>query len=170
MPLDFDFYRHHVYPYGLKEDLIVSLELNSSEKVILCTGYTSATFILSDILLEYDTIFDELYATSIGEMYTGTMSIPYTKVTSIHYQALYKKGTTWNIDVNNFSVRSLQGLLFLFLDKRDHCANKNEECCNPSTKKILVTISGMPHQFFAAGLLEYLPRAEEIFLQKTFSF
>ena len=74
-----------MYPYRLKEDLIVRLELNfSSEKVVLRTGDTSATYKLSDILLEYDPIFDETYATSIGEMYTGTTSIPYTKVT-IHY-------------------------------------------------------------------------------------
>ena len=54
--------------------------------------------------------------------------------------------------MNNLSVRSLQGLLLLFLDKRDDFANKNEEFYNPSIKKILVTINGMPHQLFAAGL------------------
>ena len=43
IPLDYDFFKHPVYPYGLKEDLIVRLELNSSEKVLLCTGDTSAT-------------------------------------------------------------------------------------------------------------------------------
>ena len=43
IPLDFDFFKHPVYPYGLKEDLIVRLGLNSSEKVILCTGDTVAT-------------------------------------------------------------------------------------------------------------------------------
>ena len=43
IPLDFDLFKHPVYPYGLKEDLIVRLELNSSEKVILCIGDTSAT-------------------------------------------------------------------------------------------------------------------------------
>ena len=107
--LDFDFFKH---PYGLKEDLIVRLELNFSEKVILCTGDTSATYKLSDISLEYDAIFDKPCDTSIGEMYTGTTSIPYTKVTSIHYQTLSKKDTTWKIDVNNLSVRSLQGLRF----------------------------------------------------------
>ena len=152
IPLDFDFFKHPVYPYGLKEDLIVRLELNSSEKVILCTGDTSATYKLSDIPLEYDAIFDEPYATTIGEMYTGTTSISYTNVTSIHYQTLSKKDTTWKIDVNNLSVRSLQGLLLLFLDKRDDFANKNEEFYNPSIKKILTTINGMPHQHFAAGL------------------
>ena len=105
--LDFDFFKHPVYPYRLKEDLIVRLELNSSEKVILCTGDTSATYKLSDISLEYDAIFDQLYATSISEMYTGRTSIPYTKVTSIHYQTLSKKDSTWKIDVNNLSFRSL---------------------------------------------------------------
>ena len=60
------------------------------------------------------------------------MSIPYTKVTSIHYQALSKKGIVWKINVNNLFVRSLRGLLLLFLDKHDDFANKNEEFYNPS--------------------------------------
>ena len=55
-------------------------------------------------------------------------------------------------DLNNLSVHSLQGLLLLFLDKRDDFANKNEEFYNPSIKKILTTINGMPHHLFAAGL------------------
>ena len=31
IPLNFDFFKHPVYAYGLKEDLIVKLELNSSK-------------------------------------------------------------------------------------------------------------------------------------------
>ena len=50
IPLHFDFFRHPVYPYGLKE-----------EKVILCTGDTNATYKLSDISLEFDAIFDKPY-------------------------------------------------------------------------------------------------------------
>ena len=42
--------------------------------------------------------------------------------------------------------------MLLFLDKRDDFVNKNEEFYNPSIKKILVTINGMPHQLFTAGL------------------
>ena len=56
------------------------------------------------------------------------------------------------IDVNNFSVRSLQGLVLLFLDKRNDFANKNKEFYNPSINKILMTINGMPHQLYAGGL------------------
>ena len=140
IPLNFDFFKHPVYPYGLNEDLIVRLELSSSEKVLLYTGDTNVTYKLSDISLEYDAIFDEPYATAIGEMYTGTTSIPYTKIISIHYQKLSKKDTTWKIDVNTLSVRSLQGLLLLFIDKREGFANKNEEFYNPTiqaSKKVL---------------------------------
>ena len=54
--------------------------------------------------------------------------------------------------MNNLSVRSLQGLLLLFLDKCDDFAKKNEEFYSLSIEKILVTINGMPHQLFAAGL------------------
>ena len=149
--------------------MIVRLELNSLEKVILCTGDTNATYKLSDISLEYDAVFDETYATSIGEMYTGTTSIQYTKVTSIHYQTLSKKDTTWKIDVNDLSVRSLQGLLLLFLDKRDDFTNKKEEFYNLSIKKILVIINGMPHQLFAAGLQarKIYPNLKNIFTRKT---
>lgn len=47
---------------------------------------------------------------------------------------------------------SLQGLMLLFLDKIDDFGNKNEQLYNPSIKNVLAIISGMPHQFFGAGL------------------
>ena len=53
--------------------------------------------------------------------------------------------------MNNLSAHSLQGLLLLFLDKRDDFANKNEKFYNPRINKILTTNNGMPYQPFAAG-------------------
>ena len=103
-------------------------------------------------MLEYGGIFDEPYPTTIGEMYTRTISIPHTKVTSILYQTLSKKDTTWKIDVNNLFVRSLQGLLLLLLHKRDDFANNNEKLFNPSIKKTLTIINWMLHQLFESGL------------------
>ena len=42
IPIDFDFFTHLVYPYRLKEDLnlLNCIELNCSEKGILCIGDT----------------------------------------------------------------------------------------------------------------------------------
>ena len=105
-----------MYSYELKANFFVRFELNSPEKVILCTADTNAKYKLSSISLEYDAILDRPYATTIGEIYAGTTSIPYIKVTSVPYQTLSKKDTKWMIDVNNLSVRLLQGLLLIFLD------------------------------------------------------
>ena len=98
-------------------------------------GDINAIYKISDINLEYDGIFDISYATIKREIYSGRLSIPYTKVTSIHYQALSKKDIVWKIDVNNLSCRSFQGLLLLFLDKHDDFANRNEKFYNSSMKK-----------------------------------
>ena len=59
-------------------------------------------------MLEYDAIFEEPYTTTIGEMYTGTRPIPYTKVTSIHYQTLSKKEATQLI----FTINGMPHQLF----------------------------------------------------------
>ena len=56
----------------------------------------------SDISLECDAIFDKPYVTTIGELYSRTTSISYTKVISIHYQAQSKRDTTWKIEVNYY--------------------------------------------------------------------
>ena len=70
----------------------------------------------------------------------------------MHYQTLSKKDTTWKIDINNLSVCSLQGLLFLLLDERDNSADKNEEFYNLTIKNVLATTNGMHHQLFAVGI------------------
>ena len=69
IPLDFDFFKHSVYPYRVKESLVIRIELNSAENVLFCTRDTKAISKISDIFLEYDAIFDDSYLISIGEMY-----------------------------------------------------------------------------------------------------
>ena len=132
--------------------MFIRIELNSEKNELLCTVDTNATYKFSDTSLEYGVILDGPYATAVGEMYTEKTSIHYTKVTSIHYQKLFKKYTTWKIDENNLSFRSLQGLLLLFLDKRDEFANKNEEYYNPNINKISVINNGISLQLYRGGL------------------
>ena len=103
IPLDFDFFKHLIYPYGLEQRLFIWIELNSAKNILLCTGDTNATYKLSDISLEYDVTLDGPYATAIGEVYFKTL-IYYTKVTSINHETISKKDTTRKIDVNDLSV------------------------------------------------------------------
>ena len=74
--------------------------------------------------------------------------IPYIKVTAVHQQTLSKKNENWKIDINNLSLRSLQGLLLLFVDKQNDFANENEKFYNPLIKKILIVINGILHQLY----------------------
>ena len=150
--MDFDIFKQPVYPYGLQEDLVVRIEWSSSEKVILCGEDYAATYKLLGISLEDEAIFDQHYAATIDDLYIRATSISFIKVTSIHYQELSKKDTTWKIDVIELSVCSLQGLLMVFLDKRDIFADKNEEFYNRTINKVLTTSNHMLLQLFAAGL------------------
>ena len=134
IPFDFDFFKHPTYPYGLREDLIARLELNSAEKILLASGDTAATYKISDIALEYDAIFDLDYAVMFQNLYSET-SIPYTKVTAVHHQALSKKNENWKTDINNLSVASLQGLLLLFVDKQNDFANEIKNFTTPRLKR-----------------------------------
>ena len=71
--------------------------------------------------------------------------------------------------MNNLYVRSLQGLLLLFFDKRNDFANKNEEFYNPNIKEASVIIDGIPHQLFAGGLLvrDIYPEIKKYFYKEN---
>ena len=135
IPLDFDFFKHPVYPYGLKENLIVRLELNSSGKVILCSGDTAATYKLSDTSLEYDAMFDEPYATTIGELYAGTKSTPYPKVTSIHYQALSKKTILGKLMLTTCLLFHYKACCYHFLINVMTLLTKMKNLTTPASRK-----------------------------------
>ena len=71
--------------------------------------------------------------------------------------------------MNDLFVCSLRGLLSLFFDKRDNFANKSEEFYNPSIKKILTTINGIPHQLFPAALQvrDIYPESKKYFYKEN---
>ena len=82
IPLDFDIFKHPVYPYCLKENLIVRCELNSSDKVILCTEDISATYKLSDVSLflykrdDFANKNEEFYNPNIKKILTTINGMP----------------------------------------------------------------------------------------------
>ena len=56
IPLDFEYFKQPVSPYYLHEKLFVTIELNKSEKVMLCSDDALATYTISNLALEYDAI------------------------------------------------------------------------------------------------------------------
>ena len=98
---------------------------------------------------QHEAIFGERYATTTVELYAETASTLYTKVISIHYQALPKRDANLKIRVINLSFCESQGLLLSFLYKLDDFSSKIEEFYNSTIKKVLTAING---QLFAAVL------------------
>ena len=155
IPLDFDFFNQPVFPAGLDEKLKVTLTLNSSERVIQASEDSEATFEISDIALEYDVIIDADYGEAMMHMYTQGVSIPYDKVTCVHYELLAKKDLTWKIDINGVSEQSLRGVLLLFIDETNHrkkFACSNESFYNPTIQQVLVSLNGYNHQLYPGGI------------------
>ena len=151
IPLDFEYFKQLVSPYYLHEDLIVTIELNKPEKVMLCSGDSAATYTISDIALEYDTIIDPVYTEKVSVAQQNSL-YPYTRVTRMSYQIPSKKDYSWLLDIK-LQAKSLQGILLLFLEDRDDFNNKVETFYNPTIKKVNVTINGDPHQFFKGAIL-----------------
>ena len=51
VPLDFDLFKHPVYPSGFEEDLTITIELNSAKEVVLCTRETLMQYTKFQILV-----------------------------------------------------------------------------------------------------------------------
>ena len=79
VPLDFDYFTQPVSPYYLHEDLIVTIELNKSEKVMLCFDDNAATYTISDIALEYDGIIDAQYMENVSRQSQAKQFVPLHK-------------------------------------------------------------------------------------------
>ena len=62
--------------------------------MIIWSGSTATKYKPSHISLEWHAVFDEPYATTVGELCAGTTSIPRTNVTSICYRTQSKKDTS----------------------------------------------------------------------------
>ena len=79
IPLDFEYFKQPVSPYYLHKDLVVTIELNKPEKVMLCSNDASATYTISDIVLEYDAVIDAGY-TEKYLLAQQNSSYPYTRL------------------------------------------------------------------------------------------
>ena len=152
IPLDFEFFKNHpLYPYGLQEDLYVTIQLNSPSKVMLVTSDADATYKISDLTLECDIIVDESYAETIASIYRN-IDIPYTLITCNKHLSLSKKDTTWPISIFT-NATNLRGILLLFKEPQTNFSNKNEQFYNPSIKKVMISVAGDTNQLYKGGIL-----------------
>ena len=120
-----------------------------------------ATYTISNISLEFDTIINASLASQIQTEYMKS-SILYDRILRAHIIPLNKSDTSFSVDINSPS-KSLKGVLLIFTQERSatEFARDTEEFYNPKITKVEVTVEGVPNELYAQNM-EYRHQYDEI--------
>ena len=149
-----------LYQYGLGSHLTFQLTFADYSDVIKATN-PDATYTISNISLEFDTIINASLASQIRTEYMKS-SILYDRILRAHIIPLNKSDTSFLVDINSPS-KSLKGVLLMFTQERSATkfARDTEEFYNPKIMKVEVTVEGVPNELYAQNM-EYRHQYDEI--------
>ena len=162
IPLDFEILETSLplYQYGLGSHLTYELTFADYSDVIKATD-PDATYTISNISLEFDTIINASLASQIRTEYMKS-SILYDRILRARIIPLNKSDTSFSVDINSPS-KSLKGVLLIFTQERSATkfARDTEEFYNPKITKVEVTVEGVPNEWYAQNM-EYRHQYDEI--------
>ena len=165
IPLDFEILETSLplYQYGLGSRLTYELTFADYSDVIKSTD-PDATYTISNISLEFDTIINASLASQIRTEYMKS-SILYDRILRARIIPLNKSDTNFSVDINSPS-KSLKGILLIFTQERSATkfARDTEEFYNPKITKVEVTVEGVPNELYAQNM-EYRHQYDEIVKQ-----
>ena len=143
IPLDFEILESSLllYQYGLGSHLTYELTFADYSDVNKSTD-PDATYTISNISLEFDTIINASLARQIRTEYMKS-SIPYDRILTACIITLNKSDTSFSVDINSPS-KSLKGVLLIFTQERSATkfARDTEGFYNPKITKVEVTVEG----------------------------
>ena len=163
IPLDFEILESSLplYQYGLGSCLTYELTFSDYSDVIKSTD-TDATYTISNISLEFDTVINASLASQIRTEYMKS-SILYDRILRARIIPLNKSDTSFSVDINSPS-KSLKGVLLIFTQERSATkfTRDTEEFCNPKITKVeVITVEGVPNELYAQNM-EYRHQYDEI--------
>ena len=162
IPLDFEILESSLplYQYGLSSRLTYELTFADYSDVIKSTD-SDATYTISNISLEFDTVINASLASQIRTEYMKS-SILYDRILRARIIPLNKSDTSFSVDINGPS-KSLKGVLLIFTQERSATkfARDTEEFYNPKITKVEVTVEGVPNELYAQNM-EYRHQYDEI--------
>ena len=149
-----------LYQYGLGSCLTYELTFADYSDVIKATD-PDATYTISNISLEFDTVINASLASQIRTEYMKS-SVLYDRILRARIIPLNKSDTSFSIDINSPS-KSLKGVLLIFTQERSATkfARDTEEFYNPKITKVEVTVEGVPNELCAQNM-EYRHQYDEI--------
>ena len=162
IPLDFEILESSLplYQYGLGSRLTYELTFADYSDVIKATN-PDATYTISNISLEFDTIINASLASQIRTEYMKS-SILYDRILSDRIIPLNNSNMSFSVDINSPS-KSLKCVLLIFTKERSATkfTHDTEEFFNPKITKVEVTVEGVPNELYAQNM-EYRHQYDEI--------
>ena len=162
IPLDSEIFESSfpLYQYGLGSCLTYELTFADYSDVIKATN-PDATFTISNISLEFDTVINVSLSSQIRTKYMKC-SILYDRILRARIIPLNKSDTCFSVDINSPS-KSLKGVLLIFTQERSatKSGRDTEEFYNPKVTKIEITVEGSPNELYAQNM-EYRHQYDEI--------
>ena len=162
IPLDFEILEFSLplYQYGLGSRLTYELTFADYSDVIKATN-PDATYTISNISLEFDTITNTSLASQIRTEYMKS-SILYDRILRARIIPLNNSNTSFSVDINSPS-KSLKGVLLIFTKERSATkfTRDTEEFFNPKITKVEVTVEGVPNELYPQNM-EYRHQYDEI--------
>ena len=162
IPLDFEILESSLplYQYGLGSRLTYELTFADYSDVIKATD-PDATYTISNISLEVDTIINASLASQIRTEYMKS-SILYDRILRARIIPLNMSDTSFSVHINSPS-KSLKGVLLIFTQERSATkfTRDTEEFYNPKITKVEVTVEGVLNELYAQNM-EYRHQYDEI--------
>ena len=162
IPLDFEILESSLplYQYGLGSRLTYELTFANYSNVIKANK-PDATYTISNISLEFNTIINASLASQIRTEYMKS-SILYYRILRARIIPLNDSDTSFSVNINSPS-KSLKGVLLIFMKERSATkfTRDTEEFLNPKITKVEVTVEGVPNELYAQNM-EYRHQYDEI--------
>ena len=162
IPLDFEILESSLplHQYGLGSRLTYELTFADYSDVIKAMD-PNATYTISNISLEFNTIINASLASQIRTEYMKS-SILYDRILRARIIPLNNSDTSFSVDINSPS-KSLKGVLLIFTKERSATkfTRDTEEFFNPKITKVEVTVEGVPNELYAQNM-EYRHQYDKI--------
>ena len=162
IPLDLEILESSLplYQYGLGSRLTYELTFADYSDVIKSTD-TDATYMISNISLEFNTITNASLASQIRTEYMKS-SILYDRILRACIIPFNKSDTSFSVDINS-PTKSLKGVLLIFTQERSATkfTRNTEKFYNPKITKVEVTVEGVPNELYPQNM-EYRHQYDEI--------
>ena len=153
IPLDLEILESRLllYQYGLGSHLTYELTFADYSDVIKATN-PNATYTISNISLEFDTVINASLASQIRTEYMKS-SILYNRILRACILPLNNSDTSFSVDINSPS-KSLKGVLLIFTKERSATkfSQYTEEFFNLKITKVEVTVEGVPNELYAQNM------------------